>query len=202
MAQIKMSVQFDKKHRSLELIEQVYLKKIKTERPKYHFFKSSSLSVKKLRFFQIKKKISLLIYELDLLKFLKIHSMISMIHLKQYKENFFDKKFSIIRDSTSIIMKKQSQYVIERIVRAEKKDNKSRYIIKWKNYKNTIWESEVQMQKNIFDMIRRFNKKRQWRWKRMIINDAFLKWDIGLFTCLNKMLIHLFTCIHQHFDIH
>ena len=41
------------------------------------------------------------------------------------------------------------------------------------------------MKKNILDMIRRINEKRQRRLKKkMIINDTFLKRDIDLFTCI------------------
>ena len=64
MTQTKMTIQFDKKHRSSNLKKQIYLKMIKTKKSKYHLSKTNSLLTKKLRFFFIKRKVNFLTYEL------------------------------------------------------------------------------------------------------------------------------------------
>ena len=75
----------------------------------YHIFQSSSFTVKKLRPFFIRKKMSDLTYEFDLSNNMKIHSIISVIHLEQIKKNEFEKKNSVVAISDSIIVNEQSE---------------------------------------------------------------------------------------------
>ena len=56
LIQTRMIIQFDKKHRSLDMTNKIYLKMTKIDQSKYSIFKSNSLIVKKLRSFIIKKK--------------------------------------------------------------------------------------------------------------------------------------------------
>ena len=79
-----MTIQFDKKHCSSNLQDKVYVKLIKKNHMKYHVSLSSSLTIKKLESYFIKQKINFLIYEIDLSFDMKIHFVISIIHLKQF----------------------------------------------------------------------------------------------------------------------
>lgn len=161
MTQAKMTILFDKKHCSPNLEGKVYLKMIKTKKSKYYLSKTSFLSTKKLRLFFIKRKINSLIYELNLSNFLKIHSVISVIHLEQYKKNSFDKKFFEIRDSNSIIVNEQKQYVVKKIVKFEIKVKELNYVVKWKKYEKTTWKSKVKLIKNVSKMICHFQNQRR-----------------------------------------
>ena len=81
LAQVKMSILFDKKHRSFHLKEKIYFKLIKIKRINYHVSNQFFLTIKKLKPFSIKRKRNDLIYELILFSFIKIHFVISVIHL-------------------------------------------------------------------------------------------------------------------------
>ena len=56
LVQTKMTIDFDKKHKSFNLIESIYIKLTKIDRSNYHIFQSSFLSTKKMNFFKIKRK--------------------------------------------------------------------------------------------------------------------------------------------------
>ena len=103
-------------------------------------------------------------YELDFSFKIKMHFVVSMIHLKQIKKNFYEKKIVVFKifDSKSILIQKKSHYVIEKILSEESKNNLSDFLIKWKKYEKTTWKSEKKMLKNISKMIKKFwiRKKR------------------------------------------
>ena len=63
---------------------------------------------------------------------MKIHSVISMIHLKQTKNDIFEREitFSHVADPDSIEINEKNQYVIEKIIKVEMQNDKSKYIIK------------------------------------------------------------------------
>ena len=77
---------------SPNLTGKVSIKVAKQRQLDYHILGSSSLTAKKLRSFQIRRKIGNLAYELKLLTKMKIHPIISVIHLKQTRKNDFEKK--------------------------------------------------------------------------------------------------------------
>ena len=91
---------------------------------------------------------------------MKIHSVISVIHLKQTKKNDFDRKNLINLISNFIIVNDKSQYVIERLFRKKIKNEKFKYQIKWKKYDEMIWQLKNKFLKNIFEMIRKFNERK------------------------------------------
>ena len=139
LAQIKMSILFDKKHRSFHLKEKVYLKLIKVKRIDYHVSNQFFLMVKKLKPFSIKRKISDLAYELTLFSFMKIHSVISVIHLDQTRKDTFERLTSFhAADSESIIVDDEKHYVVEKFLKAKIRDEKSDFIVKWKGYEERI----------------------------------------------------------------
>ena len=127
-----MIIQFDKKHKSFDMTNKIYLKMIKIKQSDYSIFKSSSFIAKKLKSFVIKRKVNSLTYEFDFSFKMKMHFVISMIHLKQVKKNFYEKKavVSKIFDSESILIQKKSYYVIEKILNKESKNDLSDFLIK------------------------------------------------------------------------
>ena len=55
-----------------------------------------------------------------------------MMHLKKAKENEFDKEISEVPEP--VIIKKKSQWVVEKIVRAKVQNDLPDYVVKWKGY--------------------------------------------------------------------
>ena len=82
LTQTRMIIQFDKKHKSLDMTNRIYLKMTKIDQSKYSIFKSNSFIAKKLKSFIIKKKINFLTYELDFSVKMKMHFVVLVIHLK------------------------------------------------------------------------------------------------------------------------
>jgi hypothetical protein len=101
LTQTKMTVFYNNKHRSTKLKKKVYIKMFKVDTLDYHLLKSFSLSIKKIEFFNIIRKIEDLTYELELFFSMKIHSIIFIAHLKQALENKFDR---LIKDVSSLIV--------------------------------------------------------------------------------------------------
>ena len=62
LAQTRMIIQYDAKHKSSNLSESVYLKMRKTDSSDYHLLKSFSLSIKKIDSFKILTRINDLTY--------------------------------------------------------------------------------------------------------------------------------------------
>ena len=92
LIQARMTIQFDKKYRSFDMTNKIYLKMTKIDQSKYSIFELNSLIAKKLKSFIIKKKINFLAYELDFSIKMKMHFVVSVIYLKQAKKNFYEEK--------------------------------------------------------------------------------------------------------------
>ena len=93
----------------------------------YHLFNSLSLSIKKIEFFRIKRKVNDLTYELKLSKHMRIYNVISIIHLKQTHFDDHERNISILN---SIKHDEEELYVINRIIKNEKRDDELKYIVK------------------------------------------------------------------------
>ena len=132
LIQTRMIIQFDKKHKSLDMTNRIYLKMTKIDQSEYPIFKSNSLIAKKLKSFIIKKRINSLTYELDFSVKMKMHFVVSMIHLKQAKINFYEKKIaaSKILDSESIMIQKQFHSVMTKILSEKSKNDLLDFMIK------------------------------------------------------------------------
>lgn len=130
MTQVRMIILWNYKHRPSNFVRKVYIKIAKQGQLRYHIFESSSLTIKKLRLFSLRRKIENLVYELDLLNNIKIYSVISVIHLKQAKKNKFEKKDFATQTSRSIIINKKEQWVIDKIMKAEIRNKESEYWVK------------------------------------------------------------------------
>ena len=151
LAQVKMSILFDKKHRSFHLKKKIYFKLIKIKQIDYHVSNQFFLTIKKLRSFSIKRKMNDLTYELILFSFMKIHFVISVIHFDQTRKNTFERSISFhAADSESITVNDEKHYVIEKFLKTEIRNEKFDFIVKWKNYEEKIWKFEKKMKKKCF----------------------------------------------------
>ena len=93
----------------------------------YLFARSSSLSAKKIKSFKIIRKIKDLTYELELPSHITIHNVIFVKHLKQANYDALQRDVS---QSPSIQHRNKKLYVIERIIRRKRKNDKLKYIVK------------------------------------------------------------------------
>ena len=141
--------------------EQVYVKLAKIEQMKYHVSLFNSLITKKLDFYSIKKKINFLTYEITLSSIMHIYFVISMIHLKQVRTDSFEREISKIMSHELIIMNDHEKYIVKKILKTKKRDDKSNYIIKWRNYIEKIWKSKNQLKQNVSKLIKKFHRSRR-----------------------------------------
>ncbi len=135
LIQTRMTIIFDVKHKSFRLERKMFLKMTKLKKSEYHVFNQSFLSSKKLRSFKIIRKMSSLIYELELSNFMKNHSIISIIHLKQVKKNSFER--TVFTTSSSLIENDEKVFVIEKILKKRSLNNTNELLIKWKDWKKS-----------------------------------------------------------------
>ncbi len=137
----------------------MFLKMMKLKKSEYHVFNQSFLSSKKLKSFKIIRKMSSLIYELELSNFMKNHSIISIIHLKQIKKNSF--KRIIFTTSSSLIKNDEKIFIIEKILKKKSLNDTNELLIKWKNWKKSTWKSEKIIQMNVSKMIKKFKQRKK-----------------------------------------
>ena len=170
LAQTRMIIIYDNKHRTSNLHDSIFLKMIKMSEIDYHIFDSSFLSIKKIDSFKIKKKINDLTYQLKLFEIMRIHDVIFIVHLEQVHFDFFDRAIS----SSSIIEHQEDKlYVVQKILRREKRDDEFEYKIKWKDYSKATWESVAQLAEDVSNMMTKFEQRRS-RWKRVLTRYSHL----------------------------
>ncbi len=94
----------------------------------YHVLNQSFLSSKKLKSFKIIRKMSSLAYELKLSDFMKNHSIISVIHLKQAKKDSFER--TVLTTSSSLTENDEKMFVIEKILKKRSLNNTNELLVK------------------------------------------------------------------------
>ncbi len=159
LTQARMTMIFDVKHRFFRFERKIFLKVTKSEKSEYHVLNQSSLFSKKLRSFKIVRKMNSLTYELELSDFMKNHSIIFVIHLKQAKKNSFER--TIFKISSSLTENDEEVFVIERILKKRTLNNTKKFLIKWKEWDELTWESKNTMTKDVSKMIKKFRQKRK-----------------------------------------
>ena len=84
------------------------------------------------------------------------------------QKNTFERSvLSYAADLKSIIVDDKEHYVIEKFLKAEIRDEKSNFIVKWKDYEEKIWKFEKKMKKDVFDLIKKLwvKKRRKKKFK-------------------------------------
>ena len=165
-----MIIIYDNKHRFSDLHDSIFLKMIKMSEIDYHILDNSFLNTKKIDSFKIKKKINDLTFQLKLSKIMRIHDVIFIVHLEQIHSDFFDR---VISSSSIIEHQEDKLYVVQKILRREKRDDESEYKIKWKDYSKATWKSVAQLVKDVSNMIIKFEQRRS-RWKRALTRYSHL----------------------------
>ena len=158
LAQAKMAVFFDRKHRAPELTGSAYIKLAKAGTPGYHMPHASSFSAKKVGPFRILKRVGELAYKLELPSSMKIHDTISVIHLEPAKPDPYAR--SIPPPPPIVTENNEKLYVIEKILRRETQGKETGYRVKWKGYDQTTFESRKRLLEDVPELINRFEKSR------------------------------------------
>jgi hypothetical protein len=128
LAQTKMSIKYDAKHKFSDLKEKVFLKLIKSEKFEYHVLNHFFLFSRKIDSFQIVRKINSLTYEFNLSSSMKVHFVISMIHLKQANENQYNRDISKI--SKALKKNEKKIFVVKKIIKQKKTNEIEKYFVK------------------------------------------------------------------------
>lgn len=158
LAQAKMALRFDEKHRPPDLTGSVYLKLAKPGHPGYHVPQASSLSSKKVGPFRIVQKVSSLAYKLELPETMRIHDVVSIVHLEQATPDPYGR---VIPPPPPLVMEGEDLYVVEKIIRRETRGRETGYVIKWKGYPEHTWQSRKILVEDIPDMLAKFEKSRR-----------------------------------------
>lgn len=80
---------------------------------------------------------------------MKTHPVVSVTHLKQARPDPYQREISA---PEAIIVEGKKQYVVERIVRREKRNKIDGYIVKWKGYQEKTWESASTLRQDMPDV--------------------------------------------------
>lgn len=156
---IKMTMFYNKKHRSTEFTRKIYIKIIKIDISSYHLSRIVFLLIKKINLFFIIRRMRDFTYELDLSLSMKIHLIIFIIHLEQAIE---DKFIEFVSDtSSSIIVEEQKHWVIKKIIKSEKWNRRENFLIKWKKFEERTWKSTKHLRENVSKLMRKFENSRK-----------------------------------------
>jgi hypothetical protein len=106
---------FDAKHTRIKETDQVWLKLAKGINIGYRLLNISVLDVKKIGPFLIKRRIGKIVFKLDLPDYLKIHSVISCIHLEPALPTHLENQ----APPPPLQIEGEERYLVDRILRKE-----------------------------------------------------------------------------------
>lgn len=74
---------------------------------------------------------------------MKIHPVVSIIHLEQVREDDYDRAIAN-EGPDPIVVEGEEHYVVEKIVKAETRDGIPDFKVKCKDYEEETWQSQEQ----------------------------------------------------------
>jgi RNase H-like domain found in reverse transcriptase/Reverse transcriptase (RNA-dependent DNA polymerase)/Integrase zinc binding domain/Chromo (CHRromatin Organisation MOdifier) domain len=158
LANARMAVYFDDQHRPPNLTGKVFIKLVKGGQKGYQLPRSSKLSTIKMGPYPIKRRIGELAYELDLPAHTRIHPVISCIHLEQYVEDPYQRE---IPNPTPVIVDREQEWVVEKLVKERGPATKREILVKWKGFseEDSSWEPRFNLEQDVPDMLAKFDKR-------------------------------------------
>jgi hypothetical protein len=137
MAKARMAFYFDQNHKPIKLSGMVYLKLAKGIKSGYRLPHSTTLTTIRTGPYRIKRQRGPFTYELDLPKEVKIHPVISAIHLEQAQEDQWGRP----RPSKSQpVVDQQERFAIESIQDKQRRGNRDFYLVKYEDFDNPEWQ--------------------------------------------------------------
>lgn len=156
MTQTCMIINFNNDHKLSNFKHLILICLIRVETKKYFISKSFKLALIKTDSFSIIRKVENLTYEVKFLKTWKVHLIISITHLKQaYEKKRKSFRFS---KSSSVIVDKQKEWEVERILNKIKDAVDVHYCVKWREFEKKIEKLEHKLRQNMSEMIAKFEE--------------------------------------------
>lgn len=161
-----MAKYFDSKHTPLREMDKVWLKLAKGTQFGYRLPSMSALDVIKTGPFDVKRRISKVAFKLDLPNHMKIHPIISCVHLEPATKDPFNRESP---PPAPIIVEGEERYIIDRILRKEQRrqrGDKSRriyYRIRWQGYgpEDDTWIREDELREQVPEMVEDFERSQK-----------------------------------------
>ena len=162
LAQARMEVWFNRKHTPVRDADMVWLKLAKGTNVGYRLPNMSSIDVNKIGPFKVKRRIGSVAFELELPVHLKIHPVISCIHLEPALEDPLDRTAPPLPPLT---IDGEERYIIDRIVRKERRrergdrELKIYYKIRWQGYSphEDSWIEEEELRSQVPELVDTYN---------------------------------------------
>ena len=170
LAQARMAQYYDARHSEIKPSDKVWLKLAKGTAKGYRLPHTTAIDPIRVGPFAVKEKINDVAYKLHLPTHIKIHPVISIIHLEPANEDIYNRQRAL---PGPILVEDEQKYIIDRIVdRQQRQIPGSRrkglyYRVRWKGYqpKDDTWESEQDLQLQVPELIESFKPKRGlWGW--------------------------------------
>jgi len=166
LAQARMAIYYNEKHRPINIKDKVWLKLAKGTEIGYRLPNSTSLDVIKTGPFTVKRQIKKLTYELDLPKDMKMHPFFSVIHLEAAEDDPYDRSNP---PPAPVIMDGEQTHLVDRILRKEKRrergdpTRKWYYRVRWQGYgpKDDTWQEEEQLRNDVPEIVEAFERHRE-----------------------------------------
>jgi hypothetical protein len=157
-----MAVYFDAKHTSIREADRVWLKLTKGTDVGYRLPNMSVLDPRKIGPFKVKRRVGKVAFEIDLFSYIKIHPVISCIHLEFAQEDEL-RRFAPL---PPILVEGEERFIIDRILRKEQrrqrgdKTRRTYYRVRWQGYEpeEDSWIEASELRDQVPKLIQDFDR--------------------------------------------
>lgn len=165
-AQARMARYFDSGHTPVNIKKEdkVWLKLARGVQHGYRLPNMSDLNVIKAGPYKVKRRIGKVAFELELPDHIKIHPVVSCIHLEVCNEDLYDRR---VPAPPPIIVEGEERYLIDRILKKEQrrqpgtKGRRTYYRVRWQGYRpsNDSWIEEGELREQVPQLVEDFDRQ-------------------------------------------
>ena len=157
MAKARMSYYFDRKHTPITMPDKVYLRLVRGAKGGYRVPSTTSMSPIRAGPFRVIRRVGRLAYELELPEYIKIHPVISVIHLEPAPEDPYARPQP---KPGPIRVGEEEHYEVEKVVDHEMRGRSLYYRIKWKGHpsEEDTWEPGTYIRKRIPRLVKAYEQ--------------------------------------------
>ena len=158
MAQVRMAHYYDLKRTDKTMPSHVYIRMVKGINRGYRLPGGTSLSVIKEGPFKVLRKVGQLAYELELPPHIKIHPVISVIHLEPFLP---DPYHQTPPKPGPILVGEEEEFTVNRLVDHELRNKVIFYRVRWQGYEATedTWEPGPYLETKVPALVRRYQRE-------------------------------------------